>query len=97
MAKEYNLHSVRIEDEVWRQVKESGISVNQLLQRALLVLGPTWVHRIAAGPAAGNVIGTTTSGLSSLDAVSPEPSLLRGKATIETHRAPLLKPSEKKR
>lgn len=31
----YVLHSIRIEDEVWRQVKASGVSINQMLRKAL--------------------------------------------------------------
>lgn len=33
--KNYALHSVRIEDEVWEKVKASGMSVNQMLRKAL--------------------------------------------------------------
>lgn len=96
MPKEYNLHSVRIEDDVWRQVKESGVSVNQLLRRAF---GMTWTQtrHVLAGLPDVAATGALADGLSSLDVVSPEPSSLRGKVATETHRAPLLKPGEKTR
>lgn len=32
---QYDIHSVRIEEEIWKKVKASGISVNQLLRKAL--------------------------------------------------------------
>jgi hypothetical protein len=35
MSKQYNIHSVRVDDEVWAQVKTSSTSVNQLLRKAL--------------------------------------------------------------
>jgi hypothetical protein len=35
MGKQYNIHSVRVDDEVWARVKSSNTSVNQLLRKAL--------------------------------------------------------------
>ncbi len=79
MTKQYNLHSVRIEDEVWARVKSSGVSVNQLLRKALEL---TWTEtrRVVSKAVDDEVIRDTVI----RSAVSPKPG-----------RAPLLKPSQR--
>lgn len=80
MTKQYNLHSVRIEDDTWARVKASGISVNQLLLKAL---------DLEAGTA-----GLSVQSLPILDAVGPAIESRQGKVTAP-YRGPLLKPSQR--
>jgi len=80
MTKQYNLHSVRIDDEVWAQAKASGISVNQLLRRAL---GLAYAQTRKVEPVVGDTVTRDTE----------PPIIVAPKPRYE--RKPLLKPSQR--
>jgi len=80
----YNLHSVRIEDDVWAQAKASGTSVNQLLRKALDM---AWARTRG--------VRFTVEDLVKVSDTHDGNTVPRTAVSPRSDRKPLLKPSQK--
>lgn len=83
------LRTVRLDDDVWKAIKELDCSLNQYLRSRLLLDEDVEIGRripILAAPPAIDVEGTVSDCEPDvkLDAVGPELSSGRGKASTET-------------
>lgn len=78
---EYRSRTFRIDDEVWEAVQKHELSANQLLRRVLRLDVP-----VVETENRGRSLIQPPAGVSSLDAIGPELSSGRGKASTETFR-----------
>ncbi len=96
----YNLHSIRLHDDVWAALQASPLSANQILREALGLDSQAAIEARRLREQADALTSEPAS--KSLGADQPKESFVERwtkvikETPLKTDRKPLLKPSEKK-